>query len=110
VEKCLIGLLLLYTSQNLLGMIFRVTFTVSYRRIWDIVGKYSILCCDSNGHDSTISGVVDVASHGGPILDTLDMIEHDPCLFQISSGLHSIDQVHPGSRPYLGHLENKHLV
>jgi hypothetical protein len=45
VEKCLIGLLLLYTSQNLLGTIFRVTFTVSYRRIWDIVGKYSILCC-----------------------------------------------------------------
>jgi hypothetical protein len=47
VEKCLIGLLLLYTSQNLLGTIFRVTFTVFYRRIWDIVGKYSILCCDT---------------------------------------------------------------
>jgi hypothetical protein len=46
VGKCLIGLLLLYTSQNLLGTIFRVTFTVFYRRIWDIVGKYSILCCD----------------------------------------------------------------
>jgi hypothetical protein len=42
------GLYLLYTSQNLLGMIFRVTFTVFYRRIWNIVGKYSILCCDSN--------------------------------------------------------------
>jgi hypothetical protein len=40
------GLYLLYTSQNLLGMIFRVTFTVFYRRIWSIVGKYSILCCD----------------------------------------------------------------
>jgi hypothetical protein len=47
VEKCLIGLLLLYTSQNLLGTIFRVTFTVFYRRIWNIVGKYSILCCDT---------------------------------------------------------------
>jgi hypothetical protein len=40
------GLYLLYTSQNLLGTIFRVTFTVFYRRIWNIVGKYSILCCD----------------------------------------------------------------
>jgi hypothetical protein len=40
------GLYLLYTLQNLLGMIFRVTFTVFYRRIWNIVGKYSILCCD----------------------------------------------------------------
>jgi hypothetical protein len=41
------GLYLLYTSQNLLGTIFRVTFTVFYRRIWNIVGKYSILCCDT---------------------------------------------------------------
>jgi hypothetical protein len=37
---------------------------------------------DRNGHDSTISRVVDVASHGGPILDTLDVIEHDPRMFQ----------------------------
>jgi hypothetical protein len=29
-----------------LGTIFRVTFAVLYRRIWSIVGKYSILCCD----------------------------------------------------------------
>jgi hypothetical protein len=41
------GLYLLYTSQNLLGTIFGVTFTVFYRRIWNIVGKYSILCCNS---------------------------------------------------------------
>jgi hypothetical protein len=51
-----------------------------------------------------------VASHGGPILDTFDAIKYDPCVFQISSGLHPIDQVHPGSGPYLKHLENKHLV
>jgi hypothetical protein len=63
-----------------------------------------------NGHHSTISGVVNVASHGGPILDTLDVIEHDPRVFQISSGLHSINQVHSRSGPYLEHLENKHLV
>jgi hypothetical protein len=30
-----------------LGTIFRVTFTVFYRRIWNIVGKHSILCCDT---------------------------------------------------------------
>jgi hypothetical protein len=30
-----------------LGTIFRVTFTVFYRRIWNIVGKYSIMCCDT---------------------------------------------------------------
>jgi hypothetical protein len=47
IEKCVIGLYLLYTSQNLLGTIFRVTFAVLYRRIWSIVGNYSILCCDT---------------------------------------------------------------
>jgi hypothetical protein len=51
-----------------------------------------------------------VVSHGCPILDTLNVIKHDPCVFQISSGLHSIDQVHPGSGPHPGHLKNKHLV
>jgi hypothetical protein len=38
---------MLYTSQNLLGTIFRVTFAVLYRRIWSIVRNYSILYCDS---------------------------------------------------------------
>jgi hypothetical protein len=63
-----------------------------------------------NGHDSTICEIIDVASHGGPLFDTLDVIEHDPRVFQISSGLHSFDQVHPGFGPHLGHLENKQLV
>jgi hypothetical protein len=50
------GLYLLYTSQNLLGTIFRVTFTVFYRRIWNIVGKYSILCCDMSLPHSKSNG------------------------------------------------------
>jgi hypothetical protein len=29
-----------------LGTIFRVTFAVLYRRIWSIVGNYSITCWD----------------------------------------------------------------
>jgi hypothetical protein len=44
------------------------------------------------------------------MLDTLDVIEHDPRVLQISSGLYSFDQVYPGSGPHLKHLENKHLV
>jgi hypothetical protein len=47
IEKCVIGLYLLYTSQNFLGTIFRVTFAVFYKRIWSIVGIYSILCYDT---------------------------------------------------------------
>jgi hypothetical protein len=30
-----------------LGTIFRVAFAVLYRRIWSIIGKYSILYCDT---------------------------------------------------------------
>jgi hypothetical protein len=44
------------------------------------------------------------------MLDTLDVIEHDPHIFQISTGLHLFDQVYPRSGPHLGHLENKYLV
>jgi hypothetical protein len=65
---------------------------------------------DCNGHDSTICSVINMASHGGLLFDTLDVIEHDLRVFQISSGLHSIDQVHPRSGPHLGHLEYKYLV
>jgi hypothetical protein len=46
-----------------------------------------------------------MASHGGPMLDLLDVIKHDPRVLQISSGLHSFDQVHSGSGPHLEHLE-----
>jgi hypothetical protein len=91
--------------------------TVSCHQIIKVLSKYhlssSILglhIANRNGHDSTICGVIDVASHGGPLFDTLDVIEYDPLVFQISSGLHSFDQVHPGSGPHLEHLENKHLV
>jgi hypothetical protein len=54
---------LLYTSQNLLGTIFRVAFAVLYKRIWSIVGKYSILCCDTQksgaaARDSKVEGRV----------------------------------------------------
>jgi hypothetical protein len=75
VEKCINGLYLLYTLQNLLGTIFRITFTVFYRRIWSIVGKYSILCCDrkpmalslSSVLGSTISCVVESHTSPGPL-------------------------------------------
>ena len=51
-----------------------------------------------------------MASHGGPLFDTLNVIKHNPRVLQISFGLHSFDQVYPRSEPYLGHLENKHLL
>jgi hypothetical protein len=44
------------------------------------------------------------------MLDTLDVIKHNPRMFQISSGLHLFDQMHPESGPHPRNLENKHLV
>jgi hypothetical protein len=44
------------------------------------------------------------------MLDTFDVIEHDPRVLQISSRLHLFDQVHSRSGPHLEHLEIKHLV
>ena len=85
--------------------------TVPCHDIIQVLSKYhlssSILwlhIIDRNGHDSLICGVVNVASHGYSILDTLNMIKHDPCVFQISSRLHLIDQMHTRFRPHLGHL------
>ena len=44
------------------------------------------------------------------MLNTLNVIKLNPHILQISSELHSIDQVYPGSGPYLKHLKNNHLV
>jgi hypothetical protein len=91
--------------------------TVPCHDIIEVLPKYhlssSILglhIADHNRHDSTICEVIDVVSHGSPMLDTLDVIELNPRFFQISSRVHSFDQVHPESGPHLGYLENKHLV
>ena len=78
---------------------FRLWNTVPYHNIIYILPKYYLRSniilwlhiADRNSHDSTISGAVDVASHGCPMLDTHDVIKHDPRMFQISSRLHSID-------------------
>jgi hypothetical protein len=42
-----------------------------------ILGQ-SLHIADHNRHDSAICKVINVASHGGPLLDTLNVIEHDP--------------------------------
>jgi hypothetical protein len=44
------------------------------------------------------------------MLDTLDVIKYDLRVFQITTGLHLFDQVHPRSGPHLRHLKNKYLV
>ena len=41
----------------------------------------------NDGEDSMVRPIVDVACHGGPIGDSLDMIEHDPRILDIISRL-----------------------
>ena len=41
-----------------------------------------------NGHDTLICGVIHMIRHGGPIGNTLDMVEHDLGKLKISSRLH----------------------
>ena len=53
----------------------------------------------STGHDVLIHPVVDMASHGRPTGDPLDMIKHDPCILKITTKLHLPNQVTPLSGP-----------
>ena len=91
--------------------------TMPCHHIIEVLSKYHMRSSifrlhiiDCNHHDLTLCRVIDVASHGGPLFDTLDVIEHDPCVLQISYRLHLFDQVHPGSGPHLRHLKIKHFV
>jgi hypothetical protein len=52
-----------------------------------------------NGHDTTIRGVIYVACHCGPLFYPFDMVEHHPGILQIFTGLHTLDQVYPTTRP-----------
>jgi hypothetical protein len=63
-----------------------------------------------NGHDLAIRCIVHVTHHSGPLLDMLDMVKHEPCILEISSWLHALDEVHTTSRSVFQHLEDVHLV
>ena len=92
---------------------FGLRNTVPCHHVIQIHPKYHLSrlhIANRNGHDLTISGIIDMANHSGPMLNMLDVIKRDPHVLQISSGLHLIDQVHPKSKPHLEHVENKYLV
>jgi hypothetical protein len=59
---------------------------------------------------AAVGGVIDMASHGCPLLDTLHMVEYHPRVFEITTGLHPLYQVYPAARTHLRHLEYKYLV
>jgi hypothetical protein len=69
----------------------------------DILRLHITYC---NSHNPAVGRVIDMASHGCPPLDTLDMVKHDPSILQITVWLHSPDKVHSRPRAHLGHLEH----
>ena len=63
-----------------------------------------------NGHDALIGPIVNVARHGGPTGDTLDMVKHNPCILKVTCRLHLPHQVDTTPRANFEHLEDKDLV
>jgi hypothetical protein len=57
-----------------------------------------------NGHDLAIHYNVHMTCHCGPLLDTLDMVKHEPRVLHISSLLHVLHEVHATSRLVYQHL------
>ncbi len=48
-----------------------------------------------NGEHFVVHQVVNMTSHGGPFLNTLDMIKHQPTILQITTKLHVPHQINP---------------
>jgi hypothetical protein len=63
-----------------------------------------------NGYNAAVDGVIDMASHGCLLLDTLHMVEHHPRVFKITTRLHPLYQVYTAPRTHLRHLEYKYLI
>jgi hypothetical protein len=71
---------------------------------------FRLYVTNGDGHNKAVSGVIDVAGHRCPFLDTLDVVKHNPPVLKITTWLHPLDQVHAAAWPHFGHLEQKHLI
>jgi hypothetical protein len=65
---------------------------------------------DGNGHYSTKGGIINMARHCSPTLHTLNMVKHEPGVFEVSTGLHPFHEVDSTTRSYLIHFEHKDLA
>jgi hypothetical protein len=63
-----------------------------------------------DGQLLAIHCIIHVIRHSGPLLDILDMVILEPCILEISSWLHALDEVHTTSRSVYQHLEDVHLI
>jgi hypothetical protein len=70
---------------------------------------FELKVATSNSHDALVGLVVYVASHGGSLGHTFDMVGHDPSMLEIPAKLHASNQVNPTPRANLRHLKTKTL-
>jgi hypothetical protein len=63
-----------------------------------------------NGEHFAIHRVVNTTSHGGPFLNTHDMIKHQPTILQITTRLHALHQINPTCWPITQHFKQKHFL
>jgi hypothetical protein len=52
-------------------------------------------CVSQIGENFVVHEVVNMTSHGGPFLNTLNMIKYQPKILQITTKLHVPHQVNP---------------
>jgi hypothetical protein len=52
-----------------------------------------------NGEHFKIHWVLNMTHHGGPFLNTLHVIKHQPCILKIITMLHLLDQINPACQP-----------
>jgi len=63
-----------------------------------------------NGEHFAIQWVLNMTSHDGPFLNTLDMIKHQSRILQITTGLHAPHQINSTCWPIKRHFKHKHLL
>jgi hypothetical protein len=62
-----------------------------------------------DGHDLAIRCIIHVTRHCGPVMDTIDMVKHEPSVLEISSWLHALDKVHTLQGPSTNILKTNTL-
>jgi hypothetical protein len=65
---------------------------------------------DDNGHYSTKGGIINMARHCSPTLYTLNMVKHEPGVFDVSTGLHPFHEIDSTTRSHLRHFKHKDLA
>jgi hypothetical protein len=71
---------------------------------------FKLHVANCNVEHFVIHYVVNMTSHGGPFLNTFNMIKHQPTILQITTRLHAPHQINPICWPIEQHFKQKHFL